>query len=82
MQMATHAVGADHHQRLDGIAGGLLHVGGGQLDALLLRLGLHLVADSLLHLAQFCVEGGDQFAIGVHGQCGFFHEAPRAFCTT
>ena len=39
VEMAAHAVGADQHQRVDRIARRLLHVGGGELDALGLRLG-------------------------------------------
>ena len=38
VEMAADAVGADQHQRVDRIARRLLHVGGGDLDALGLRL--------------------------------------------
>ncbi len=45
VEMAADAVGADQHQRVDRIARRLQHVGGGELDAALLRLALDLVAE-------------------------------------
>ncbi len=48
VEMAAHAIGADQHQRADGIAGRLMHVGGGDFGALGLRLGGELAADRLL----------------------------------
>ena len=39
VEMAAHAVGADQHQRVDGIARRLLHLGRRNLDAFGLRLG-------------------------------------------
>ena len=65
VEMAAGAVGADQHQRVDGIARGLLHLGGGNLDALGLRLALDLVADGLLDLAPVAGQRRDQFAVGV-----------------
>ncbi len=60
--MAANAIGADQHQRMYGIARGLLHVGGGNLDAVALRLGLDLVAERLLDFAPVAVERGDKIA--------------------
>src|ERR1700682_5363985 len=48
VEMAPHAIGADQHQRADGIAGGLIDVGGRDLGALGLCLGGDLGADRLL----------------------------------
>jgi hypothetical protein len=62
VQVAAGAVGADQHQRADGIARRLLHLGGGDLGAGDLRLGLDLVADRLLDLAPVAVERRDQLA--------------------
>ena len=63
VEMPARAVGADQHQRVDGIAGRLLHVGSRELDARRLRLGLDLVADRLLDLAPVAGERRDQFAL-------------------
>ena len=68
MQMAAHAVGADHHQRLDRIARGLGDVArlrrpGGSL-------GLELVGHRLLDFAPVAVERRDQFAIGLNRPVG------------
>ena len=60
VEVAADAVGADQHQRADRIARRLLHVGGGELDAGVLRLGAHLVADLLLGLGPLAVERGEQ----------------------
>ena len=62
--MTAHAVGADQHQRADGIARRLRDVGGGKLHALGLGLGGNLVAELLLGLGPLAVEGGDQVAVG------------------
>ena len=63
MQVTAHAVGADHHQRANRVARLLLDVGIGQGRALLLCLGLQLVADCLLHRRPVAVEGIDQIAV-------------------
>ena len=60
VEMAAHAVGADQHQRADGIAGRLMHVGGGDIGALGLRFGGELGADGLLDLRPVAVECGGQ----------------------
>ena len=60
LKMATHAEGADHHEGAHAVAGGALDVGGGDLGALGLALGLQLVADDLLHIAPIAIEGGDR----------------------
>ena len=62
VEMAARPIGADQHQRVDRIARRLLHLGGRQLDALDLRLGLDLVADRLLDFAPVAVERRDQLA--------------------
>ena len=64
VKMAAGAVGADQHQRVDGIARRLLHMGGGELDAARLRPRLDLVADRLFDLAPVAIEGGNKFAAG------------------
>jgi hypothetical protein len=56
VEMAAHAVGADQHQRADRIARRLVHVGGGDVGALGLRLGGDLGADRLLDLRPVAVE--------------------------
>ena len=63
VEMAAHAVGADQHQRVDGIARGLLHVGRGNLDALALRLGGDFFADALFGFRPLPVERGHQIAV-------------------
>jgi hypothetical protein len=64
VEVTAHAVGANQHQRADRIAGALLDVGGGQLDALRLRLGRELVADGLFDRSPVAIEGGDQVVAG------------------
>jgi len=67
MQMPAHAIGADHHQGMDGIARGADEIGlrerrrtpGGSS----LRLALQLVRDDLLDRAPIAVQRRDQFAI-------------------
>ena len=63
MKMTAHAVGADQHQRVDGIARGLLHLGRGNLDALALRLGENLVAQALFGFRPLPVERGDEVSV-------------------
>ena len=60
VERAADAVGADQHQGMDRIAGGLLHLGGGDFDAAALRLGLELVADRALDLAPVARQRGDE----------------------
>ncbi len=65
MQVSAHAVGADHHDGADGIAGGLQHVGDAGLGH---AHRLCLLGDGLLgldgDLAPIAVEGTDQVAAG------------------
>ncbi len=63
VEMTADAVGADEHQRVNGIARRLLHVGGREFDAARLRLAFDLVADRLLGLGPVAVERGDEIAI-------------------
>ena len=63
VEVAAHAVGADQHQRVDGIARRLRDVGGGKLDALGLRLGGNFLADLLFGLGPLAVERGHQIAV-------------------
>ena len=63
VEMAAHAVGADQHQRVDRIARRLLHVGGGDFDALGLRLGGDFFAETLLGLRPLPVERRHQVAV-------------------
>src|SRR5712691_487559 len=63
VEMPARPVGADQHQRMDRIARGLLHLGGGELDAGDLRARLDLVGDALLDLAPIAVERGNEFAL-------------------
>ncbi len=62
VEMAARAVGADQHQRVDGVARRLLHMGGREFDAGGLRPCLDLVADRLLDLAPVAVERRDELA--------------------
>jgi hypothetical protein len=64
LEMAAHAVGADHHQRADGVARRLLHLLGRDVVAVLLRLGKEALADRRLEGAERAVEGGDGVAVG------------------
>ena len=67
VEMAADAIGADQHQRVDGIAGRLLHLFGGKLDAAGLRGGLHFVADGFRRFRPFAGERGDKFAAFARG---------------
>ncbi len=62
MEVAARPIGADQHQRLDGIARGLLHLRRHEFDAGDLRLGAHLVAERALDLAPVAIERRGQFA--------------------
>ena len=62
VEMSARAVGADQHQGVDGIARGLLDLGGGKLDARGLGARLHLVADRPFDLVPIAVERGNEFA--------------------
>ena len=65
VEVAADAVGADQHQRVDRVACGLLHVGGGEFDARALRPGAHLVAELLFGFGPLPVERRERFvAIG------------------
>jgi hypothetical protein len=57
VEVPARPVGADQHQRVDRIAGGFLHLGGRQFDALALRLGLDLVANRPSGFLPIAVEG-------------------------
>ena len=70
VEMAAHAEGADHHEGAHAVAGGALDVGGGNLGALGLSLGLQLVADGLLHIAPIAIEGGDRVIARRHRPVG------------
>ncbi len=62
MEVAARAVGADQHQGMDRIAGGLLHLRGAELGAGPLRPRHDLVGDRLADLAPVAIERGDQLA--------------------
>ena len=70
VEMAAHAEGADHHEGAHAVAGGALDVGGGDLGALGLTLGLQLVGDDLLHIAPIAIEGGDRVIARRHRPVG------------
>ena len=82
VKMTANAVGANEHQRVNGIARRLLHVGGGDFDAARLRLALDLVADRLLGFGPVAVERRDKIAIRADGQFGLRQEAPWALLVT
>src|ERR1039458_6554960 len=67
VEMAAHAVGADQHQRVDGIARRLLHLGRGNLDALALRqvteLAGYFLSHALFGFRPLPVERGHQVAV-------------------
>ena len=64
VEMAAHAVGADHHDGADGIARRLLHGAVADLDAAGAEPGLDLLAELGGDPAPVAVERGDQLAIG------------------
>ncbi len=64
VEMTAHAVGADHHQRVDRIARRLGHARGADLAAARRDAGLDLVRDRGLGRAPVAVERGGQFAVG------------------
>ena len=72
MEMAAHAVGADQHQRVDGIARGLLHLGRGNLDAFALCLGGDFLAQPLFGFRPLPVERGHQIAVRAQRPIRFF----------
>src|ERR1700730_9251184 len=61
--MATHAIGANQHERLDGIARSLLDRSGGDFDTLGWGGGSHLVADVLLDLLPIGTECRNEIAM-------------------
>src|SRR6185312_9531255 len=71
VEMTAHAVGADQHQRADGIAGGLVQFGGRDLGALggglVLGLCRDLAADRLLELDPVAVEGACEIVLRRQG---------------
>ena len=71
LEVAAHAEGADHHEGAHAVAGGALDVGGGDLGALGLTLGLQLVADDLLHIAPIAIESGDRLIARRNRPVGF-----------
>ncbi len=72
MEMAAHAVGADQHERVDGVARRLLHVGRGNLDALGLRFSGDFFADFLFRRRPLAVERGHQVAVRPKRPIRFF----------
>ncbi len=63
MQVAAHAIGADHHDGADRIARRAEQFVAAQIDAAGLRPGLDFFADVALHLQPVAVEGGNQLAV-------------------
>ncbi len=74
VEMSADAIGADQHQGADGIAGRLLHLLGGKLDAPGLRRSLQLVADGFGRFRPFAGECGEQIAALA---CGPIRPLPR-----
>ncbi len=70
VQMAAHAIGADHHDGANAVACSLRDLFAGQrcagraLRFALCRLALQLVGDVLLDFGPVAIERGNQFAIG------------------
>ena len=68
IQMAAHAIGADHHQSAHAVARGLLDIGIGHRSTLGCPFGVCLafefVGDDFFNRAPIAVKGRDQFAIG------------------
>ena len=62
VEMAARPIGADQHQRPDGVARRPLDVGRGKLDAAALRLRLDLDADAVADLGPVAVERRDEIA--------------------
>src|SRR4051795_11450009 len=60
MEVAADAVGADQHQRMDGIARRLLHIGRAELDTGVLRLATNLVAELLLGFGPLAIQRGEK----------------------
>ncbi len=63
MQVSAHAVGADQHDGVNGIARCLENLGLVDRTALGFGLRLDLVADDLLDLRPVAVHGGDEIAV-------------------
>ena len=63
VQVPAHAIGADHHQRLDRIARCLLDLFARKFDAARLCFGLDFLADRFFDLDPIAVESGDEFAV-------------------
>ncbi len=63
MEMAADAVGADHHQRADGIARRLMDFGLGGRRALGFRLLLQLVAELFFDRSPVAVKGVNEIAV-------------------
>ena len=66
VEVAANAVGTDQHQRVDRIARRLHHVGGGEFDALRLRLGGDLLTQLLFGRGPVAVERGDEIVVRTH----------------
>jgi hypothetical protein len=80
VEVTAHAVGADQHQRVNGIAGRLQHIRRAEIDALGLRLGLDGVAELLLGVTPVAGQRGDQLAVGMR-EIGRLPRRPlRASC--
>ena len=86
MQMAAHAIGADHHDGADRIAGRLVHVGGLRGDA-----GRHACASAFAStffsmtfstVPQSPSSAETSSPLAAIGQFGFFQEAPLAALIT
>src|SRR5579883_108817 len=63
VEMAAHAIGADHHQCADAVPRRAVHVGFGDRFRLRLRLGAQLFADRLFDRRPIAVERGDQIVL-------------------
>src|SRR5262252_4212471 len=70
VQMAPRSIGANQHQRLDGVARRLLQGAGGYLNALGLGRGENFVADTLLDLPPVGIERRNEIATGCERPVG------------
>ena len=90
VEMAAHAVGADQHQRADGIAGGLVQFGRGDVGALLAALSVPLacalaailVPTAFSTSAQLPSRAEVRSSCGVSGQLSRPQDGPSAFLRT
>ncbi|OWK18647.1 hypothetical protein AJ88_00180 [Mesorhizobium amorphae CCBAU 01583] len=82
VQMAAHAVGADHHDGAHRIARRLVHIGVGQRGALMTAFSLTFFSIAFSTRPQLPSSADTSSPLACSGQEGLAHEAPLAFLRT